>query len=203
MPIKSSSYISQNPTAEGEATRSRVVRAAIELFAERGYHSTGIRELSERANIGRGALYYHIRSKQELLFDITMTFLEDQAHNARLVVESDLDPLAKLRLLTHQGVNGLTNDRQGFRVVIWESRALEGEYKAKVADLRKSYHGHWTVALDEAAKQGLLKPADASIVWGFIGMINYTIRWLEPDGPDSPEAVADRYYDFLIGGLAA
>ena len=49
-----------------ECSRERLIRAAIELFAKRGYHDTGIADILKESGCTRGALYYHFSSKEEL-----------------------------------------------------------------------------------------------------------------------------------------
>jgi AcrR family transcriptional regulator len=59
-------------------TRSRVQKVALELFAEQGYEKTSLREIAERLGVTKAALYYHFRSKE----DIVHSFTDD--HYARL-----------------------------------------------------------------------------------------------------------------------
>jgi AcrR family transcriptional regulator len=59
-------------------TRSRVQKVALELFAEQGYEKTSLREIAERLGVTKAALYYHFKSKE----DIVHSFTDD--HYARL-----------------------------------------------------------------------------------------------------------------------
>ncbi len=59
-------------------TRARIQRVALELFAEQGYERTSLREIAERLSVTKAALYYHFKSKE----DIVRSFTED--HFARL-----------------------------------------------------------------------------------------------------------------------
>jgi len=54
-------------------TRSRVQSVALELFAEHGYEKTSLREIAERLGVTKAALYYHFKSKE----DIVLSFTED------------------------------------------------------------------------------------------------------------------------------
>jgi AcrR family transcriptional regulator len=54
-------------------TRERIQEIALELFAEQGYEKTSLREIAERLGVTKAALYYHFRSKE----DIVRSFIED------------------------------------------------------------------------------------------------------------------------------
>src|SRR5437660_9554948 len=54
-------------------TRERIQAIALELFAEQGYEKTSLREIAERLGVTKAALYYHFKSKE----DIVRSFTED------------------------------------------------------------------------------------------------------------------------------
>jgi AcrR family transcriptional regulator len=54
-------------------TRARIQQVALELFAEQGYERTSLREVAERLGVTKAALYYHFKSKE----DIVRSFTED------------------------------------------------------------------------------------------------------------------------------
>jgi AcrR family transcriptional regulator len=56
-------------------TRARIQQVAIELFTERGYDATSLREIAERLGVTKAALYYHFKSKDEII----RSLVEDQA----------------------------------------------------------------------------------------------------------------------------
>jgi len=59
-----------------EDTRGRILDAATELFNERGYAGTSIRDIAERTGMTKGSLYYHFASKDELLYAIVAPLLD-------------------------------------------------------------------------------------------------------------------------------
>src|ERR1044071_5833380 len=58
---------------EARDTRTRIQAVALELFAEHGYDATSLREIAERLGVTKAALYYHFKSKE----DIVRSFTED------------------------------------------------------------------------------------------------------------------------------
>ena len=54
-------------------TRARIQQVALELFAEQGYDKTSLREIAERLDVTKAALYYHFKSKE----DIVRSLVED------------------------------------------------------------------------------------------------------------------------------
>ena len=61
-----------DPRARSD-TRARIQQVAVELFTEHGYEGTSLREIAERLNVTKAALYYHFKSKE----DIVTSLVED------------------------------------------------------------------------------------------------------------------------------
>jgi AcrR family transcriptional regulator len=75
-----------HPWHPGDHTRERILHVALELIADRGYAATSTREIAERLGFTKAALYYHFRSKDELLAAIVgppMAELEALIERAR------------------------------------------------------------------------------------------------------------------------
>jgi AcrR family transcriptional regulator len=68
--------VARTAGSAAEETRQRILATAAELFVERGYAATSIRELSERLGMTKGALYYHFASKEELLSALVAPLFE-------------------------------------------------------------------------------------------------------------------------------
>lgn len=56
-------------------TRERIQQVALELFAEQGYDHTSLREIAERLEVTKAALYYHFKTKEEILESVLGDFL--------------------------------------------------------------------------------------------------------------------------------
>jgi AcrR family transcriptional regulator len=58
-------------------TREEIRQVALELFAQKGFEQTSLREIAERLHITKAALYYHFPSKEELIGDIVEPMVAD------------------------------------------------------------------------------------------------------------------------------
>jgi AcrR family transcriptional regulator len=58
------------PERRGEGTRERILDVALELFNEQGYERTSLREIAERLGVTKAALYYHFKSKEDILLEL-------------------------------------------------------------------------------------------------------------------------------------
>jgi AcrR family transcriptional regulator len=58
-------------TAPRRDTRAQAQKVALELFAEQGYEKTSLREIAERLGVTKAALYYHFKSKEDIVHSFT------------------------------------------------------------------------------------------------------------------------------------
>jgi AcrR family transcriptional regulator len=70
---------STGPTPRTD-TRSRVQKVALELFAEQGYEKTSLREIAERLGVTKAALYYHFKSKEDIVHSFTDDYFAGLDH---------------------------------------------------------------------------------------------------------------------------
>ncbi|HEY0451193.1 TetR/AcrR family transcriptional regulator [Actinophytocola sp.] len=185
----------------GESTHERILRVAAEVFARKGYHGTGVAELGEAAGLKRGALYYHIGSKEDLLYNLSKRHVEEALERGRTVVDSDLHPVDKLRALAREHVQTIAARRDEVTVVMREMHALTGKRARQLTKLRDEYQGLFAKVLQEGVDEGVFRAADHVTVLGVLGMFNWTHVWLDVEkGPLTPEQVADRLTDIVVYG---
>ncbi len=60
----------QSPRSD---TRARIITVALELFAEHGYEKTSLREIADRLGVTKAALYYHFKTKDDIVHGIVET----------------------------------------------------------------------------------------------------------------------------------
>jgi len=189
-------------TGSGLGTRERILEQAIELFAAQGFHGTGVADIGSRAELHPGALYYHIGSKEELLWLILRNYTSVALTGARRIAESDLDPVAKLRELVAFHVRLIADHRREVLIQMRDADALTGERAAELQLLRRRVQACWQSVLDEGHRKGQLRSADRVVVNSLLGMVNIVATWYRPDRGDTPERAADQISALVLNGLA-
>lgn len=186
-----------------ETTGERVLRVAAELFAARGYDATGVQELSEATGLGRGALYHHIKRKQDVLYRIALDLLTRTNAQAESRVAGPGTVEERLRLLAGDLLADLATSRDAWTTSMRDWQALSSERRAEVVGLRDRYEQLWQQLLDEGVANGSLRPVDPLLRRGLLGMFTSSYRWIEPAGPVPPVAIADQFVDLILHGIRA
>ncbi|UFS98856.1 TetR/AcrR family transcriptional regulator [Nocardia huaxiensis] len=183
-------------------TRERIVRAAMELFAEKGFHATSVAEIGDRAGIQRGALYYHIGSKEELLFQIRRGYTQTMFEAAAAIADSELDPMSKLRNLIRSHVRLIIEHQYEVAIALRDAGALTAEREADLQQLRDGIQRCWQRVIDEGHAAGVLRTNDHVVGNSLVAMLNMVSRWYRPDGAHTPEQIADILITTILDGVA-
>ena len=188
--------------SEPAPARVRILNAAVEAFAEKGYHGTGMAEIGDRADVRRGALYYHIGSKEELLYDLCRDHVETALSEGQAAVGQSDDAREQFRALVGSHLRTLVERRAFVVIAEREMHALTGQRAQDLSKLRRSYQELFAEVIQRGVEQRHFVTAEPLEVVGVLGMLNYTYVWLDPAGKHSLNEVGDRLYNLLINGLA-
>jgi len=173
-------------------TEQRVRRAAVKLFADKGFHGTGIRDLAQRAKISSASLYHYIGTKEDLLAGIMQDCL------ARLLSAAgeldDPDPRARLAGLVTLHVLTHATQQAETRVVDNEVHALSPAARRRIVRLRDEYERLWADAIDEGIRAGVFHDVEPGVTrLALLEMCGGVSRWYSPRGPLSLDALAMHY----------
>jgi TetR/AcrR family transcriptional regulator, fatty acid metabolism regulator protein len=117
--------------------RGEILRAAVEVFADRGYFAARMREVAQRAGVADGTLYLYFKGKEDLLVSILEEYAEAFLTRARHDAEKITDPNEKLRMVVERHLFSMERDRalaQVFQIELRHTRRfLRQIAKGKVA----------------------------------------------------------------------
>src|SRR5579864_6102512 len=92
--------------------RDAILRAAIDIFAERGYFNAQVADIARAAGVAAGTVYLYFRSKDDLLVSIFERSMRDGLAEGRAAVADLDDPRERLRRLAHGHLARLGRDRK-------------------------------------------------------------------------------------------
>jgi AcrR family transcriptional regulator len=182
--------------------REAVLRAALRLFLERGYHRATLDEVAKRLNITKPALYNYFRSKEEILFECWLTGREHiEAIIATIEAEGGTG-LAKLRKFI-AGYGALMATDHGALVIRFDVQDLT-DANAKVArEGNRHIDQVFRRYIAEGITDGSIRPCDVKLsAFAVAGSLNWIGHWYRPDGDLTPEAIAAEFAVRLTEGLA-
>jgi TetR/AcrR family transcriptional regulator, cholesterol catabolism regulator len=187
--------------ARYEARRREVVGTAAKLFAERGYDTTSMSELTAATGLAAGGLYHYIEGKDDLLIAICDELLEPLLEQAREIVAAEAPPVEQLHALVTAWVAHVVAHRHHMLVFTQERQAIERQVRwRRVRSQRKAFEKILDDVLASGEADGSMPFADRRLsLLALLGMVNYTPQWVRPNGRLSAAEIADGYCAIVLG----
>lgn len=181
---------------------AEILDAAARLFKEKGFHATSMRDIAAAVGMQKGSLYYHITSKEELLFRISHDAINAIIARLEEIAAAPLCPTEKLRQAIENHVLTLCDRLDLLSVFLKESKILTAEQQAQILERRKRYEELFEGILEEGIAAGEFRVVDVPVVAvGLLGMLNWMHQWYRPDGRLPPQQIAAIFTDFTLHGL--
>lgn len=182
--------------ADQTGTAQRLREAAIQLFAERGFHGTGIRDIAAAAGTTLSSLYHHCGSKDDLLVDIMEASTVPLLAAAERVLATLPEPATRLAMLVEQHVWAHATNRLATLVTDTEMRALTGERRDRVLALRDRYEVHWRETVEEGAEKRVFSVDHSRITaMTLLEMCTSVSHWYQPEGELALDTLCRLYAD--------
>ena len=186
-----------------EVRRQAIIDTSAHLFARQGYHATGITELCTANELGKGALYHYIGSKEELLASIHDRVMDEVMAGADRVAEVGGTPSAQLAMLGDELLDVIHRYPDHVWVFLHEFPALTGERAEQFRVRRRAYEQRVEAVVRAGVEAGEFRDVDPWLTArAWLGMHNYTYLWLKPGGRLTARAVANPFAEIFMRGIA-
>jgi len=182
--------------------REAFARAGTRFFNRKGYNSTALEEIAEQLNVSKGAFYYHIRNKQELLylcFEYTLDIL-DEIHREALD-RTEYTGIQRVEQVCHRiflSQNGEAGPLIGYNTVTALSLPLRRKVLARTEEVRRMFGA----IIASGIEDGSIRPVNPVIAQHlFAGLGNASMdihQWRRVN--DVEDAAAD-YFDIFFNGI--
>jgi AcrR family transcriptional regulator len=183
--------------------REAVLRTAVQLFLEQGYHRATLNEVAERLHITKPALYNYFRGKEEILFECWSLGQEQVDGFIAAINAGGGTGLAKLRKLIRAYAEVLATDF-GASLVRFDPRDLAEKHSRTVRAAKRSIDRTFRKYVADGIADGSIKPCDPKLsAFAIAGSLNWIGHWFQRDGALSAEVIAENFAVQLTEGLAA
>ena len=192
------------PGRRGAATREAIDRAAVELFAELGYHATSMRAIASAAGVQPAAIYHWYPSKEAILVRLQDEFMDRLTEQVAGAVEEQERPALRLAgaVREHVAYHGL-HTREAF-VTDSEIRALAGDARDALLAQRDAYQDRFVAMIEDGVRDGSLRTSDARVAtYAILLQCTGVALWFDPRGTLELADVADLHVELVLGALGA
>jgi AcrR family transcriptional regulator len=158
-----------------------VLKTSAAIFAEKGYHSTSIRDIARATKMSLSGLYYYFKSKDELLFLIQDYCFSTVVDDCRRLLAGVDDPVHRLKLLIENHLNYFVNNMNEMKVLSHEANSISGDFFKKVNSKKRQYVDLAMELIEEIARKYRVKGIDIRVAtFSLFGMMNWIYNWYNP-----------------------
>ncbi|MGD6746468.1 TetR/AcrR family transcriptional regulator [Streptomyces sp. BH106] len=182
----------------------RLLVAAVQAFAERGYHATTTRDIASRAGMSPAALYIHYKTKEELLLRISRIGHDKALAILRRAVESEGTAAERLAEAVRTFVRWHAGHHMTARVVQYELDSLGEENRPEIVALRRQSDAAVREIINDGVKAGEFDVPDVpGTTVAILSLCIDVARWFNAEGPRTPDEVGALYADLVLRMVSA
>ena len=182
--------------------RDAILRAAAQLFRQRGFADTGMRDIADAAELSAANLYHYFDGKHDLLYycqDRALDRMLDAVAAARQQCASVPE---RLQFICTAHMRTLLDDIEGATAHL-QIESLPPALRTAIVNKRDRYEQSLRRLIADGSRSGELVDTNPAIVArAILGAMNWTVTWFRPDGADTAAAVGDVIARFLVRGVA-
>ncbi|TWP47255.1 TetR/AcrR family transcriptional regulator [Lentzea tibetensis] len=184
-------------------TEQRIMDAAVRLFAAKGFDATTVQEIVDAAEVTKGALYHYFGAKDDLLFEIYRSLINEQMADMDRIVSEEADPAATVRSILVGLVETTAGRVDETAVFVREMHRLDADRMTEFRAERRRFHETFRAVIEKAQARGQFSdvvPAETAVLIA-LGVVNQLPTWYRPDGPKSPTQLGEEIADFVLAAL--
>lgn len=177
----------------------RLFLAAIEAFAEHGFHVASTRDIAARAGMSPAAMYVHFRSKEELLHCIAMAALDLTVEVANEAAAGSTEPVERLRAVVGTLTAWHAHHAPSVRVVLYHLDALTPEHRGEVSDRQRTVNRLVCDIMADGVSRGVFDIPDVAVACGAaLSLCVDVARWYQPGRGWSPRELGDQHAALVV-----
>jgi AcrR family transcriptional regulator len=187
----------------GLARKELILSSAAKVFAAKGFSSATVRDIADEAEILSGSLYYYFDSKEAIVEEVLVTYLDEMVRGYHAAVAESRAPAEALEKLIARALNALVDNRE--QLTILQNDWHYVRPMAGIAERQHQVESVWMETIQQGIDAGVLRgDVDARMQYRTImGAIQAVIRWFDPRGKVGIDTVISVQTAILLDGVRA
>jgi AcrR family transcriptional regulator len=181
------------------------METGIQLFYQNGFKSTSVQDIVELLGVTKGTFYYYFNSKEELLKDIHLEYIEELIEQQEQILQRpEYDFKKKLHEIVYMLISNIRTKRPSALIFTREMRHISAKHIEEIRAKRRVFRKNMEKLLEVGNDQGLIKTylrADI-LTMGILGTTNFSYYWFNPDGEIQEEKVTEIFLDLILNGIS-
>ena len=163
---------SPNLGPPGSNLEGKIVAAAEKLFAQRGFHATGMRQIARNAGVSIGAIYHYFKSKEDILLAIVRREIDHRRGFLESLRKEGLPVPEQIRRIVEMHFARLQESRDRVQLLHREWRALTARLWQRLPALHEELADYLARLIDEGIAAGDIAPCHSTVAaYSIIGMV--------------------------------
>lgn len=179
-----------------------ILEEAAELFKNKGFSATSMRDLAEKVGVEAASLYHHIQSKEQLLWEICQQIAAQYLQELEKAEQSDLPAPMKIKNLIAAHIRIITGDVAAASVANEEWRHLEEPLYSEFQKMRKQYEKRFAAIIEAGIQEGQLRPINPKIaLYTILSSFNWLQHWYRAGRDVDNKQLESDIVGLIMGGL--
>ena len=175
-----------------EKRRLRILDTAARLFARNGFHNTAIADVARECGISKSLLYHYFTSKEDILFAAMEDHVLLLRETGKGIVEGKGNAREKFQVLTRGFLDIYKNAQARHAVLLGELKALDPKQQRRIIKTQREIVEIFSALIGQLTQGKTEARALRTVLTMlFLGMINWTHTWYDPNGTLKPADLAD------------
>ncbi len=182
--------------------REMLLDAAVDLFYQKGYADTSIRDIGAKSGVNPSIIYHYFKNKEQLLFEIVRNTSDDICKMLLQIEKEVLGPVECLREMLNQNMVFFLNRKKEVKIVAYDRYYLSGKRREIERKMQREIYDIYMNKLQMISEKGLLNNVDIRVMNFCISSIVIGFRnWFREDGPLSADEVIKNIINFVLNAI--
>jgi AcrR family transcriptional regulator len=182
--------------------KALILKVATDLFADKGFEATSVRKIAAESGLSVPGMFHYFSTKEEILYEIMIDFMEDVYDNITEIIKSDNDPVRKLELLCTYYVQKYTARQEELIILNSEGKSLTPKHRKSFIKKQRIYVEAIVKVINELTRKKIAKPMNNVVLtFLFYGMVHWTSTWYDSSGEVSPEKLGKIVSEVFLHGI--